>query len=110
MRQETKIEFYATEKTRKLAQQALDIQDACNPIAVLSFLLEVEKYYRVMPEENSRSLSGSDVAHQHPVSLCVLNKLNDLASFCQTTSTHCFEHAAELASGNNVQATIYVLV
>ena len=75
MRTKEFVMIAATEAVRQLAQKAIDIQDASNP-------------------------RGSDMCVQNPISIAVLNKLNDLAGLEQSR-TECFSVCMELAAGND---------
>ena len=85
------MKIQADEQTQALAKKALEIQDACNPYPVANFLLECIKAF-----------GGHDRGLQHPVTLCVLNKLNHLAQLTQSRSL-CFDRADDLAKGIDVE-------
>jgi hypothetical protein len=94
------VTIKATEAVQKMAEQALAIQDACNPLPILAFLSEVEKHFR-QDEEREQERSGTDMGHQNPIALALLNKLNDLAQLDQTR-TDCFTACHDLQEGRDV--------
>jgi len=93
------VNVKATDEVKAMAEKALAIQDACNPLPVINFLLEVEKHFR--SADNGQDSYGTDMGHQNPISLAVLNKLNDLARLDQTR-TDCFTACHDLQEGRDV--------
>jgi len=107
MRISETIKIKATEEARRLARLALDVQDACNPVPLCSLLLETQKHFRV-GHIHGQEFGGTDIGLQNPVSLSLLNKLNDLAGLGQSR-TECFTACQELADGNDVHWSVNVL-
>ena len=73
---ESTIEFVPSMKS--LAQSALDVQDACNLIAVVNSFARVIKHVRV--HEESKSGYSSDALHNHPVIQLYADKIASLTS------------------------------
>lgn len=103
------ITFKPTETVRKLAEKANRIQDACNSRAVAHFLLEVQEHFSDAKDTNAQSYCGGDMAAQNPISIAVLNKLNDLAGLSQDR-TDCFVAILDLAEGKEVQWEVHFLM
>lgn len=103
------ITFKPTETVRKLAAKANQIQDACNSRAVARFLIEVQDHFSDDKESNDKGYCGGDMAAQNPISIAVLNKLNDLAGLEQTR-TDCFVAILDLAEGKEIQWEINFLM
>jgi hypothetical protein len=106
MRTKQLVKIVATDAVRKLAQKAMDIQDACNPRGVQNFLKEVMDHFA--SGGNGQSMHGSDICVQNPVSLAVLNKLNDLAGLDQSKTT-CFMVCMDLADGIDCDVEVALL-
>jgi hypothetical protein len=107
MRVAKEFKILASPKLREYAQKALDIQDACNPRAVCHFLRQLISELsddQVVDGEDR----GPDIGLQNPVTLAVLNKLNDLAGLEQTRC-ECFTACYDLAEGTDVNWVINVL-
>jgi len=86
--------FDVDETIQRLASQAMEIQDACNVVAVSNFLVQV----------TSTLLSydrGGDWVREHPITRAVINKLNHLAGLEQSR-TECFSYCLELERGNPI--------
>jgi hypothetical protein len=106
MRTKEMVKIVATETVRKLAQKAMDIQNACNPRGVQNFLKEVMDHFSTTG--NGQKFCGSDMCIQNPISLAVLNKLNDLAGLEQS-KTDCFCVCMDLADGKDCDFEIAFL-
>lgn len=106
MRNNEVVTIKATKAVQKMAADALDIQDASNPLPILHFLLEVEKHFR--DSESGQYQYGTDMGHQNPLAIAVLNKLNDLADMDQTR-TDCFTALVDLKEGRDVDWPINFL-
>ena len=96
----------ATDEVQKLAEKAMAIQDACNPLPVANFLIECQQHFR---NNNGQEHWGSCMGLQNPISLAVLNKLNSLARLEQTR-TDCFSACMDLQNGRDVPWYIDALV
>ena len=109
------VKIVATEKMRKLAQTAVELQDASNPVAVANELLKSMKYWTSAvesPIQDGQKYCGSDMAAQNPVSALILNKLEHLAHMQQSSphgdvlhNTKCMD----LAEGEDVEVEIEFL-
>ena len=96
------------EATRKAAQFAVDVQDACNGRAVIAALV------RHLDEmtASERSING-DVRNQHPVLIAVLDKMASLAkiqslSGCEGDRIMAAHEACQcLAQGEQVEWDIH---
>jgi hypothetical protein len=105
MRTKEFVKIVATEAVRQLAQKAIDIQDASNPRGVQNYLKDVMAHFsesgsRMGLTWNGQKYCGSDMCIQNPISIAVMNKLNDLAGLEQSR-TECFSVCMELAAGND---------
>jgi len=98
MRTKEFVMIAATEAVRQLAQKAIDIQDASNPRGVQNYLKDVMAHF--CESGNGQKFCGSDMCVQNPISIAVLNKLNDLAGLKQSR-TECFSVCMELAAGTD---------
>jgi hypothetical protein len=94
------VTIVATETVRKLAQKAMDIQNASNPRGVHTFLGEVMTHFS--QTDNGQKYTGSAMAGQNPVTIAVLNKLNDLARSTQGR-TDSFVVCMDLADGKDCE-------
>ena len=97
------ITIKANDEVRQLAQTAVDIQDACNGVAVANFLIRVQQHFR---QDRDQSSWGGYMGDQNPVSRLVANKLADL---CRLNCGLCFDEymaCVELAAGRDVEWTI----
>jgi hypothetical protein len=92
---------YKPDKTIKyLATQALEIQDACNLVAVAGLLGRVTSQLLRHPES-----SGSEWVRYCPVTRALLNKLNDLA-LLEQSRTECFTQCMSLRDAEPVKLFI----
>lgn len=107
MRTATKITVKATEEVQKLADTAMAIQDAVNPRAIVGQLKTTMAHFN-SHGGNGQEMTGSDMALQNPVSLAILNKLNDLAGINQER-TECFTACYDLSEGKDVEWEINTL-
>jgi hypothetical protein len=89
---------------RALAQKALDIQDACNPIAVANFIVDAQKVMSgacFTPDD--APCGGHDAGIQSPVIVIIIDKLCDLARLERDFGDECWRACYNLAAGNDVQ-------
>ena len=96
------ITFKATETLQALAKKAVEIQDACNALAVTNFLMDVQRYFRNEAVADGQKYAGGDMAIQNPVSITVINKLEHLAKMEQGRPMAMVK-CMELADGNDVE-------
>lgn len=107
MAKETVV-FLPTPEVKALAQKALDIQSACNGLAVTHFLTEVQRFFRNDRTTNKQNYCGGDLGNQNPVTVAILNKLNDLA-LLEQSRTECFTYLYDLVDGKEVSWEINFL-
>lgn len=83
------------DKMKKLAADAMHVQDACNITAVAGLLqrtlVELQQYEQ-----------GSDWVACHPITKTIINKLNHLAGLAQD-GTQCFIDCSDLQAGMEVE-------
>jgi hypothetical protein len=79
------------DKMKELASKAMQVQDACNITAVAAFLAQALA-------ELQRYELGSDWVAAHPITKCIVNKLNHLAGLAQD-GTQCFIDCSDLSGG-----------
>lgn len=106
MRNNESVTIKATEAVKEFAKKAMEIQEACNPLPIIAFLLEVQQHFCNAMDQDRQ---GTDMGHQNPIALSVLNKLNDLAQLDQTR-TDCFTACYDLQEGRDVAWSINCLV
>jgi len=107
MRTTETVTIKATPEAVKLARTALQIQDACNPLAVANQLEVTQRHFRDGTSQGQK-YGGSDMGLQNPVSIAILNKLNDLAGLEQSR-TDCFDACQKLAEGDDADWEINFL-
>jgi hypothetical protein len=95
------ITIIATDIVKGLAQQALDIQDACNIRGVTSFFQEVQAHFSDL--SNGQNKHGGDVVAQNPVGGLILNKICHLAHHRQDKSNTLTDACTRLSLGHNVK-------
>jgi len=106
------VKIVATEKMQKLAQTAVEIQDASNPVAVANELVKSMKYWTGIvdsPLQDGQKYCGSDMAAQNPVTAAILNKLEHLAHMEQSSPHGDVLHyhkCIDLAEGKDVEVEI----
>jgi hypothetical protein len=84
---------------QKLAQDAVDVQNACNGTAVSGLLNRTMS--ALMKEKK-----GSDYVNQHPIVQAIIDKLQSLAKIPQSGTSMFHIHCMELAEGNCVTVNI----
>jgi len=105
-----KLTITSDDATRKAAQFAVDVQDACNGRAVLAAL--VDHLDRMTASD--RSIVG-DVRNQHPVLIAVLDKMASLAHIQNLSGLEgdrimaAHEACQRLAQGEQVEWSIFPL-
>lgn len=93
------VTYKATKSMQELARQAVAIQDAANPLAVIELIKKIAVHF--IFEAPEQPYSGSRAAVQNPVAVAVLNKLNDLAGN-QQSQFLAFDACKRLSRGEDV--------
>lgn len=107
MRRKEMVVIKATCTVARLANRAMMIQNAVNSLPIANFLIDVMEHFR--NGNVGQNHAGNDFGLQNPISLSLLNKLNDLAGMEQS-KTDCFNALTELGNGNDVEWEINFLV
>jgi hypothetical protein len=101
------VNIKATPAVIAMATKAIQIQDACNPRPVAAFLIEVMDHFRgKFGESNGQEEVGTAMSIQNPISVSLLNKLNDLARLEQSKA-ECFVCCLDLSEGKDVIWELY---
>jgi|SaaInlV_130m_DNA_2_1039683.scaffolds.fasta_scaffold59934_2 hypothetical protein len=95
----TEYKITPDETLKKLAQDAVDVQDACNGTAVSGLL---NRTMSALMKEGK----GSDYVNQHPITQAIIDKLQSLAKMPQSGTSMFHIHCMELAEGNSVVVNI----
>jgi hypothetical protein len=112
MRTKVSVVIRANERVKVLAQEALDLQDACNPLAVAHSLVKSMRYFNGIESDNRQEFYGSDYAGQNPVTVAILDKLCSLASHpmgADYTGQDDFHACERLSRGVDVEWVFYTL-
>lgn len=96
-----KLTIRADEATRKLAEEAESIQEACNGCGL------ARRFAEVMLELNRQDLSTIAV-NQHPVVKLWLDKFQSLARIPQDwdASSLTYDHIRQLIDGHDVEVNV----
>ena len=96
-----KVTIKADETTRRLAEEAESIQNACNGCGL------ARRFAEVMIELNRGSL-GTSAVNQHPVTRLWLDKFQSLARIPQDweTSSVTYDQVAALIRGEDVELEV----
>ncbi len=100
-----KITIKATNRVVKLAQEAIQVQDAINAYAVANLLQEVQKHFR--ESENGQEKTGTSMGIQNPISVLVLDKLLSLARMEQSSQIKAYLACTDLADCKDTEWEIY---
>lgn len=85
-----------------LACTALEIQDACNLIAI------VGEFHRALKMMHSQGLDNNQVRF-HPVTMCYLSKLKDLCRFDTKRENQGISQAIDLKNGQDIEFEVIPL-
>lgn len=82
---------------QEAAQQALDVQDACN---LSGIVFSFAKIMQVICDEATRRGEGTDWKNQHPITVLFVDKLAQLAGVGTFhAAPHAYEACKKLAAG-----------
>ena len=88
---------------QQLAQESLDIQDACNSCGL------AQRFAKVMIELGEYT-SGTDARNAHPIVKMWISKFEHLAGLDQSMSIEDFNKVYDLAHAINVNETVATLI
>jgi hypothetical protein len=96
-----KVTIRADEATRRLAEEAESIQDACNGCGL------AQRFAEVMVELNRQNL-GTGAVNQHPVTRLWLDKFQSLARIPQDwdASGRTYSEIRQLINGQDVEIDV----